>query len=175
MKYFHIDEDTVNTLLDLLTEASMHSENIGDKDSMLLYQYLIGELEDAKISKNLPNPSTEEIARMKKVERYLRMLQKGLKNPSNEKENERRRKFARDMLKDKDEEVVEVTKIEPYFSKNMSMKSIEQILRTMTNLTDYEKYEIYCSERDKRYPEKGHSLNSMLKDIGIKPYDKSKK
>ena len=175
MKYFHIDEDTINTLLDLLTEASEHSENIGDKDSTLLYQYLIGELEEAKISKNLPNPSTEEIARMKKVERYLRMLQKGLKNPNNEKENERRRKFARDMLKDDEQEVVEVTKIEPYFSKNMSMKSIEQILKSMTNLTDYEKYKIYCSERDKRHTEEGRSLDKMCKDLGINRYDDSNK
>ena len=75
------------------------------------------------------------------------------------------------MMKEDTEQIVEIKKIEPYFSKDMSMKSIEQILKNMTNLTDHEKYEIYCSERDKRNPEKGHSLDKMCKDLGINRYD----
>ena len=171
MKYFNIDEDTINTLLDLLSEASTHSEHIDDRESVLLYQYLIGELEDAKMSSDLPNPTSEEIARMKKVERYLRMLQKGLKNPKDDKQNKRRRSFAKDILKTSD--VEEIKNIEPYFDKSMSMKGIEQILKNMTNLTDVEKFELYCQEKDKR--DSGESLDSICKQIGLDRYDSKNK
>jgi len=174
MKHFSIDEDTMNALMELISDAYVEACNIQDKGSIQFYAYLLGELENAKIiGKSSPMNRDEEI-RMKKLERYLRMLQKGLQDPSNEDDNKKRRKFARDILdekKDKNPEVVEVTHMKPYFSENMPLPQIEAILRKMTNLSNYEKYEIYQAEKDRR-GEVGQSLDEMCKEIGIKRANK---
>jgi len=177
MKFFSIDEDTMNALMELISDAYVEACNIQDNGSVQFYAYLLGELENAKyVGDSTPLSKDEEI-RMKKIERYLRMLQKGLQDPKNKKENEKRRKFARDIINPKQdkkekEEVIEIKEIRPYFSDNMPLDRIESILQGMTNLSNYEKYEIYQAERDKR--EEGYSLDEMCKDIGIKRPRKNK-
>tara|TARA_Y100001938_G_scaffold146106_1_gene224279 strand:+ start:467 stop:1012 length:546 start_codon:yes stop_codon:yes gene_type:complete len=173
MKHFSIDEDTMNALMELISDAYVEACNIQDKGSIQFYAYLLGELENAKyVGESEPLSKDEEI-RMKKLERYLRMLQRGLNDPKNEEENNKRRKFARDILNDenkkenKEPEIVEVTDMKPYFSESMKLPHIESILQKMTNISEYEKYKIYCSERDRR-KDIGQSLDEMCKDIGIK-------
>ena len=170
MKFFSIDEDTMNALMELISDAYVEACNIKDNGSVQFYAYLLGELENAKyVGDSTPLSKDEEI-KMKKIERYLRMLQKGLQDPKNEEDNKKRRKFARDIINpkkdDENEEVVEITDIKPYFSENMSLDRIESILPGLTHLSNYEKYEIYQAERDRR--EEGFSLDEMCKDIGIK-------
>ena len=171
MKFFSIDEDTMNALMELLSDAYVEACNIQDNGSVQFYAYLLGELENAKyVGDSTPLSKDEEI-KMKKIERYLRMLQKGLQDPKNEEDNKKRRKYARDILnqdkKDKKEEVVEITHMKPYFSENMPLPQIEKILQGLTNLSNYEKYEIYQSEVDKR-AEKGYSIDEICKSAGIK-------
>ena len=171
MKFFSIDEDTMNALMELISDAYVEACNIQDKGSVQFYAYLLGELENAKyVGDSTPLSKDEEI-KMKKLERYLRMLQKGLQDPKNEDENKKRRKYARDILnhdkKNKKEEVVEVTHMKPYFSDNMPLNQIEQILRGLTNLSNYEKYEIYQAEVDRR-SEEGYSIDEICKSVGIK-------
>ena len=177
MKHFSIDEDTMNALVELISDAYVEACDIQDKGSIQFYAYLLGELENAKyVGDSKPLNKDEEI-RMKKLERYLRMLQKGLENPENDSDNEKRRKYARDIMNDKnnkdkiprikkDSEVVEVTNVTPYFSENMTMPQIEKVLQKMTNLSEYDKYKIYVTERDIRI--EGESLDKICKDIGLK-------
>ncbi len=173
MKFFSIDEDTMNALVELISDAYVEACNIQDKGSVQFYAYLLGELENAKyVGDSTPLSKDEEI-RMKKIERYLRMLQKGLQDPKNEENNNKRRKFARDILNDenkkkKEDDIVEVTRITPYFSENMSLPKIEKMLQNMTNLSNYEKYEIYQAEKDRRVDTTGQSLDEICKEIGIK-------
>ena len=47
MKFFSIDEDIMNSLIDLITEAYLSCKAIGDDDSAFFYSYLIDELENA--------------------------------------------------------------------------------------------------------------------------------
>ena len=172
MKFFSIDEDTMNALMELLSDAYVEACNIQDKGSVQFYAYLLGELENAKYVGDSTPMSRDDEIKMKKIERYLRMLQKGLQDPKNEDENKKRRKYARDILnhdkknKKEKEEVVEVTHMTPYFSENMPLNQIEQILRGLTNLSNYEKYEIYQAEVDRRG--EGQSLDEICKEIGIK-------
>jgi len=173
MKHFSIDEDTMNALMELISDAYVEACNIQDKGSVQFYAYLLGELENAKYVGDSKPLSKDEEIKMKKLERYLRMLQKGLQDPKNEDENKKRRNFARDFLdgdkkKNKSEEdVVEVTRMTPYFSDNMPLHKIEKILQGMTNISNYEKYEIYQSEVDRR-SEKGYSIDEICKSVGIK-------
>ena len=89
MKYFSIDEDVMNSLLDLLTDAYVSCKNMGDDNSAMFYNFLIDELEHAQVIGKGKEVSSEEQARLKKIERYLRMLQKGLKNKDDEVENKK--------------------------------------------------------------------------------------
>ena len=112
---------------------------------MQFYSYLLGELENAKVIGNSVSLSKDEAIKMKKLERYLRMLQKGLQDPTNETNNKKRRKFAKDMLDGKKEVV---TPIKPYFSDDIPLDKIERMLKQMTNLTNYEKYEMSKKSRN---------------------------
>ena len=98
MKHFSIDEDTMNALMELISDAYVEACNIQDNGSVQFYSYLLGELENAKVIGNSVSLSKDEAIKMKKLERYLRMLQKGLQDPTNEANNKKRRKFAKDML-----------------------------------------------------------------------------
>ena len=172
MKHFSIDEDTMNALMELLSDAYIAACDIDDKGSESFYSYLLSELESAKVVGKSEPLSKDEEVKMKKIERYLRMLQKGLIDPDNKKDNKKRRDFARDILNNdipkvnpKKDTIVEVTDIKPYFSKNMSLEAIGSMLKRMTSLSDHEKFSVYCAERDRR--QSGESLNKMCKDIGI--------
>ena len=66
-----------------------------DDDSALFYSYLIDELEHATVIGKGDSVTSEEQARMKKLERYLRMLHEGLKDPKDKKKNKERREKIR--------------------------------------------------------------------------------
>ena len=176
MKFFSIDEDTMNALMELLSDAYIAACDIGDGGSEKFYSYLLGELESAKCIGATPPLAKEEELKMKKIERYLRMLQEGLKDPNNDFENKKRRKFARDILDGGNKKQkpfrVEVNKIEPFFSKNMSLENIEKIIKNMDNLSDMEKFELYYKERETR---NSKTLDEICKEVGIKRYKENEK
>ena len=175
MKWYGIDEDVYVALVDLLGEARAAAEHVGDDDSVTYYSFLLGELEDAKkynkLGKGKPMDD-EQNARMMKLQRYLRMLQQGLKDPNKntDKDKSRRRKVAR--------EAIEPEPKKKHVPTYMSLKEIEQYLIDDPELSNHERYELYCDERDRVMAEKeaaeAQSLDDMLNDIGIEPYKPNK-
>ena len=166
----------MNSLMELISDAYVAACDINDSSSEMFYSYLLGELENAKCIGSSDSMSKEEEVKMKKIERYLRMLQEGLKNPKDRDNNKKRRKFARDILDGEQKKQkpfrVEVTKVEPYFSSNMSLSHIEEIIKNMDNLSDMEKFELYYKEREAR---NSKTLDEICKEVGIKRYKPNNK
>ena len=71
MKWYGIDEDIYNALVDLITEAHDAAERMGEKQSETYYAYLLGELEECKIIAKSKRMNSEEEQRMLKLQRYL--------------------------------------------------------------------------------------------------------
>ena len=153
MKHFSIDEDIMNSLLDLLTDAYLSCKNMGDDNSAMFYNFLIDELEHASIVGEGKDVSTEEQAKLKKIERYLRMLQQGLKNKDDKVENKKRRDFASEILQPKKKKkkpiVEEIVEIKP-----LSKKEILEA-----------QFEAYYKRREEKKAKQG--LDKMLKELGI--------
>ena len=172
MKWYGIDEDIYIALVDLLGEARAAAEHVGDDDSVTYYTFLLGELEDAKKYNKLGKSKKmddEQNARMMKLQRYLRMLQEGLRDPK-DLNKKKRRKIAR--------EVIEPEPKKKHVPTYMSLKEIEQYLIDDPELSNHERYELYCDERDRVMAEKeaaeAQSLDDMLNDIGIERYKPNK-
>ena len=91
MKFYGIDQDIYAALLDLITEAYEAAKVVGDQDSVSYYSFLLGELEEAKVVGHGKKMDDAETARMMKLQRYLRMLHEGLKDPKDTNKKKRRR------------------------------------------------------------------------------------
>lgn len=166
MKWYGIDEDVYNALVDLITEAFDAAQRMGDQQSETYYSYLLGELEECKVIAKGKRMNSEEEQRMLKLQRYLRMLHEGLKDPT-DKDKNKRRKIAR--------EAIEPTKSKPkkkHVPTYMSLKEIEQYLKDDPSLSNYERYELYCDEYDRvkkeKYENEAQSLDDICKELGIK-------
>ena len=136
MRYFSIDEDTLNALIDLIQDACIQCQEINDPDTEKFYQYMLGELEHAKLIGKTPVLTPEEEARLKKVERYLRMLQQGLMDPNNDKENKKRRDFGKDMMKQEEK----VEHIRPLTKQELIENEFEN------DISDFDKVIVYEEE-----------------------------
>jgi len=175
MKWYGIDEDIYLALVDLLGEARTAAETVGDEDSLTYYTFLLGELEEAKkfngLGKGKPMDD-EQTQRMMKLQRYLRMLHSGLKDPKDSNKKERR-KIAR--------EVIDPPKENPNkdIINKVSMKDVERFLKDDPELSEVDRFELYYEERERRVVKKNisesQSLNDMLDEIGIEPYNSNKK
>ena len=154
MRYFSIDEDILNALIDLIQDACIQCQEINDPDTEKFYQYMLGELEHAKLIGKTPILTPEEEARLKKVERYLRMLQQGLMDPNNDKENKKRRDFAKDIMKHEEKP-----------------KKVEHIRPLSRQEFIESEFEAYYQEREIKLG-RVMSLNKMLKNTGIKKLPK---
>ena len=168
MKWYGIDEDIYIALVDLLGEARSAAKSVGDDDSHTYYTFLLGELESAKkIGKGKPMDD-EQNARMMKLQRYLRMLQEGLRDPKDlNKKN--RRKLAREVI-DPEPKNDLIDKV--------SMTDVKRFLIDDPELTDAQLFELYYDERERRIKAKeaseAQTLDEMLDDIGIQPYKPNK-
>ena len=160
MRYFSIDEDTLNALIDLIQDACIQCQEINDPDTEKFYQYLLGELESVRPIGSTPKLTPEEEARLKKVERYLRMLQKGLQDPTNERENKKRRDFARGIMRDEERHKEE---------RQEEREEIESIRPlTKAELLEIE-FEQYYQDREKRLG-RILSFDKLLKKTGVKKF-----
>ena len=114
--------------------------------------------------------NSEEEQRMLKLQRYLRMLQEGMKDPK-DRDKLKRRKIAR--------EVVEPIPKKKHVPTYMSLKEIEQYLIDDPELNNHERFELYCDEYDRvkqeEYEKNSSSLDDICKELGIKPASKKKK
>ena len=173
MKWYGIDEDIYNALVDLITEAHDAAERMGDNSSETYYAYLLGELEECKVIAKSKRMNSEEEQRMLKLQRYLRMLHEGLKDPNKntDKDKKKRRKVARD--------AIEPTPKKKHVPTYMSLKEIEKYLIDDPELSNYERFELYCDERDRVKAEEdaknAQTLDEMLNDLGIEPHKPKKK
>ena len=75
MKFYSIDEDIRFTLMELLQESLHLAKADRDGDSVLLYTFLIGELDSAILIDEKEDNMGQDLARLQKAERYIRMLQ----------------------------------------------------------------------------------------------------
>ena len=171
MKWYGIDEDIYIALVDLLGEARSAAKQVGDEDSLTYYTFLLGELESAKkIGKGKPMDD-EQNARMMKLQRYLRMLQEGLRDPK-DLNKKKRRKIAREVIEPEPQPKRDILD-------KVSLKEVEQFLIDDPELSDIERFELYYDERERRRIEEeaanAQSLDDMLNDIGIEPFRGKKK
>ena len=163
MKCYGIDQDVYSALVDLITEAYQAAKDMGDDDSVSYYSFLLGELEEAKIIGKGRKMNDEETARMMKLQRYLRMLQQGLKYPKDA-NNKKRRQVGRDVVKPKKQKPNNIIG-------KVSLEEVRNFLKDDPELTPVERFELYYDERQRRENE-GFSLNKICKDLGI---ERSKK
>ncbi len=160
MRYFSIDEDILNALIDLIQDACIQCQELNDPDTEKFYQYMLGELEHAKLQGTTPDLTPEEESRLKKVERYLRMLQRGLKNPDDDIENKKRRDFARDIMRAEEQSAKEQPQ------KDKEHKEVENVKPlTEAELKELD-FEQYYQEREHRLG-RTLTLNKLLKSSGI--------
>ena len=163
MKWYGIDQDVYTALVDLITEAYQAAKDMGDDDSVSYYSFLLGELEEAKIIGKGRKMNDEETARMMKLQRYLRMLQQGLKDPKDT-NKKKRRQVGRDVVKPKKQKPNNIIG-------KVSLEEVRNFLKDDPELTPVERFELYYDERQRRENE-GFSLNKICKDLGI---ERSKK
>ena len=168
MKWYGIDEDIYVALVDLLGEAKSAAKHVGDEDSVTYYSFLLGELEDAKKYNNLGKGrvmNDEQTARMMKLQRYLRMLQDGLKDPK-DRNKKKRRQLARDVIEEPNPKKDIIDKV--------SMEEVEEFLKDDPELTNFQRFELYYDERNRRKAEEeaknAKSLDETLEELGIEPY-----
>jgi len=163
MKWYGIDEDIYKSLVDLIQEAYEAAQRMGDDQSETYYSYLLGELEECKVIAKTKRMNTEEEQRMLKLQRYLRMLHEGLKDPK-DKNKEKRRKLGR--------EVVDPKPKKKHIPNSLPLKEIEEYLKDDPELSNYERFELYYDERAKikqeEYEKNASSLDDICKDLGIK-------
>ena len=163
MKWYGIDQDVYSALVDLITEAYQAAKDMGDDDSVSYYSFLLGELEEAKIIGKGRKMNDEETERMMKLQRYLRMLQQGLKDPKDA-NKKKRRQVGRDVVKPKKQKPNNIIG-------KVSLEEVRNFLKDDPELTPVERFELYYDERQRRENE-GFSLNKICKDLGI---ERSKK
>ena len=163
MKWYGIDQDVYSALVDLITEAYQAAKDMGDDDSVSYYSFLLGELEEAKIIGKGRKMNDEETARMMKLQRYLRMLQQGLKDPKDA-NKKKRRQVGRDVVKPKKQKPNNIIG-------KVSLEEVRNFLKDDPELTPVERFELYYDEGQRRENE-GFSLNKICKDLGI---ERSKK
>ena len=163
MTWYGIDQDVYSALVDLITEAYQAAKDMGDDDSVSYYSFLLGELEEAKIIGKGRKMNDEETARMMKLQRYLRMLQQGLKDPKDA-NKKKRRQVGKDVVKPKKQKPNNIIG-------KVSLEEVRNFLKDDPELTPVERFELYYDERQRRENE-GFSLNKICKDLGI---ERSKK
>ena len=121
-------------------------------------------LDETFMDWNLPEMTDEEYEKLvDQFDNFLRAWEKEY-NKKN-KNNPKKKPIKERPFKPHIEDVAEYC----------SLEEIEEFLKDDPELTDYERFELYYDERERRKPkEKGLSYNQLLKQAGIKPAKKGK-
>ena len=199
MKFFLIDEDLLNTLVEMMYDSIEQSSDVKDNDNVMFFTWLYDELlelpqiKDAKKfalynkKKILSNKSKDTLTDAEiKMLNYLNAIIKASSNRSDltseQKKarkiiNEEASKIKKDIKGVKDEKGI----VDAYkkVSKRMSLKEIKQYLMEDPELTNWERFELYYEERgqrrlerkDKKEKREAVSYDEMMKNLGIKPSD----
>lgn len=121
MKFYSIDEDIRFTLMELLQESLYLAKKDKDGDSVLLYTFLISELDSATLIDEKDDMMGQDLARLKKAERYIRLL-----HEEKVKKNKKRRE------KNKKQEDLDA-KFEEYYNKR-ELRKKQRNSKTLTTL-----------------------------------------
>jgi hypothetical protein len=191
-KYILITKDLQSNLIDFLDEIQLEAAKNNTHEDMHIVNFCSWAIEelmrglDAQFKTknkpqpksrdqyldetfmdwNLPEMSDEEYNKLvDQVDGFLRAWEKeyNKKNPS--------KKFKGEVIQDKDfkphlDDVVEYC----------SLEEIEEMLKDDPELNDYERFELYYDERERRKELKDkYSYNDLLKKSGVKPANKTKK
>ena len=179
-----IDEDLLNTLVDLMLESVETSSEVSDKDNVMFFTWLYDELVDlpqiknarkfaqynkSKILKNRKDGTLtdDEI----KMLHYLNQIMKATSNASKDKKLTDKQKHARKIIEE------EAIKIKKDVSRHMSLREIKEYLLDDDTLTNEERFELYYEEhcrvqeekeRIKQEKNNAGSLDDICKDLGLK-------
>ena len=186
-KYILIPKDLQKNLIDFLDEVQLEAAKLNTTENMHIVNfcsYAIEELLsgfDAKFREkkppqkksrdqyldetfmdwNLPEMSDEEYNKLvDQVDGFLRAWEKEYQKGKPKK--------SKEPIQDKD--------YKPHIDDVMeycTLEEVEEFLKDDPELTDYERFELYYDERERRKPkEKGLTYNQLLKQSGIKPSTK---
>ena len=178
-----IDEDLLNTLVDLMLESVETSSQIHDKENVMFFTWLYDELVElpkiknarkfAQYNKNKilkqTNKDTitdEEI----KMLHYLNSIIKATTTSKNKNLTDKQ-KHARRIIKE------ETQKIKKDVSQHMSLPEVKQYLLDDETLTNQERFDLYYQEHHRIKKEKQEKKDAkdsvtyeeMMKNLGIKP------
>jgi hypothetical protein len=184
-KYILIPKDLQKNLIDFLDEVQMEAAKNNTNEDMHIVNFCSWAIEellngfDAKFKENrppqkksrdqyveetfmdwnLPDMSDEEYEKLvDQFDNFLRAWEKeyNKKNPKKKQIKERPRKEFKPHVED--------------VMQYCSLEEVEEFLKDDPELTDYERFELYYDERERRKPkEKGLSYKQLLKQSGIKP------
>ena len=184
MKFFIIDGDLLNTLVDLMLESVETSSQVQDKDNVMYFTWLYDELVElpqirnaskfAKYNKNkiLKNKSKDALTDSEiKMLHYLNSIMDATKR--NDKNLTDKQKHARKIIEE------ESSKIKNDITESMSLEDIKAYLLEDDTLTSQEKFDLYYQEHHRIKKEKQRlkeekgamSYEDMMKKLGIEPWD----
>ncbi len=189
-KYILITKDLQKNLLDFLDEVQLEAAKLNTAENMHIVNFCSFAIEellsglDAELKPkskpqkksrdqyldetfmdwNLPDMTDEEYNKLvDQVDGFLRAWEKEYQKGKPNKPKE--------PIQDKD--------YKPHIDDVMeycSLEEVEEFLKDDPELNDYERFELYYDERERRKPkEKGLSYNQLLKKSGLKPPKKPKK
>ena len=193
-KYKLIKEDTMKNLIEFLDEVQFDAATDGSTEDMHKVNFCnwainellnspearIKDVTDSKPKKgpqkksrdqyvdetfmdwNLPEMSDEEYEKLvDSFDAFLRGWEKeyNKNNPKKKQIKERPKKEFKPHIDD--------------VAEYCSLEEIEEMLKDDPELSDWERFELYYDERERRKPqEKGLTYNQLLKQSGIKPVKK---
>ena len=182
MKFYMIDEELLNTLVDLMLESIEMSSELpaNSKDNVMYFTWLYDELLDLpqiKDAKKFASETKEKLLKNKTKDtltdteiKMLHYLNQVIKATNKSKSTTPKSKEAKKIIKE------ETSKIKNELIQKVPLKEIKQFLLDDPELTNEERFELYYQEHRRVQDEKNGNkeFNKMLKDLKIKPYNKGK-
>ena len=188
MKFYMIDEELLNTLVDLMLESIEMSSELpaNSKDNVMYFTWLYDELLDLpqiKDAKKFASETKEKLLKNKTKDtltdteiKMLHYLNQVIKATNKSKSTTPKSKEAKKIIKE------ETSKIKNELIQKVPLKEIKQFLLDDPELTDEERFELYYQEHDRIKEEKRRkkeeknsmSYDDMMKSLGIKPWNSGK-
>ena len=188
MKFYVIDGDLLNTLIDLMLESIETSAELdmNSKDNVMYFTWLYDELLELPQIKNarkfaqenkdkLLKDKTKDTLSDKEI-KMLHYLNQIMKATDNKKPTKPMSNEGRKIIKE------EASKMKNEIVEKMSLGEIKEYLLDDPELTDEERFELYYQEHDRINQEKQRkkeeknstSYDKMLKDLGLNPSNTGK-
>jgi len=193
MKYYMIDADLLETIIELMLESVETSGVQGDRDNVMFFTWLYDELVELpqlrnvhkyaldnkrKILKNTKKELTDEEI---KILHYLNHMIEATADKT--KSTNKKSKQARNIIKEEAEKIVDDIKRKSSMKKQMSLKEIKEFLIDDPELTNEERMDLYYEEHlrikqekeEKRLSRGAKPLDQIMKELGILPAEGSDK